>query len=204
MVFKGILKNRKTPITHFSNTIKKFFLDFTGRTDLFIFCVGFRALVGFYLFHLQTFRTVKTHCPYFSLLIEYLNTNFSFTREKPPSSRIQNRNPENRLPKRGTAAHGQSLFRQVLRAVGKERTVTNVLGREQTLGGPIAFAFIDGTHDYDFARRDFENVDKFLAKGGYVLFDDSGKNSQWRVARLMKEIPYEFIDANPNYLFRKV
>jgi len=87
------------------------------------------------------------------------------------------------------------------------QTVIDVLGRNVKLGGPISFAFIDGNHTYSFAKRDFENVDRFLEKGGFVLFDDSSDYSHWEVNRVAKEVlksgGYELIARNPNYLFRK-
>ncbi|MFN6946600.1 MAG: class I SAM-dependent methyltransferase [Cytophagaceae bacterium] len=85
----------------------------------------------------------------------------------------------------------------------------DVLGREVQLGGPISFSYIDGNHTYPFAKRDFINTDKFLEKGGFVLFDDSADSSEWNgVKKLMKEVKasgrYELIIRNPNYLFRKI
>lgn len=82
------------------------------------------------------------------------------------------------------------------------------------LGGPIGFAFIDGDHQYEPARRDFENVDEFLVPGGFVLFDDSGDDAlgpdglpwgSWRVAKEVEASGrYELIAKQPNYLFRKI
>ena len=80
-------------------------------------------------------------------------------------------------------------------------------GVRVSLGGPISFAFIDGNHTYDFARRDFEGVDRDLETGGFILFDDSADASGFEVNRLMKEIAatprYELVMKNPNYLFRR-
>ena len=76
-----------------------------------------------------------------------------------------------------------------------------------TLGGDIGFCYIDGNHTYDFARRDFENTDRALVKGGFILFDDSSDDSHWEVNRLVREIAagsdYALISKHPNYLFRK-
>jgi len=89
-----------------------------------------------------------------------------------------------------------------------QATVTDVFGRQCTLGGPISFCYIDGNHTYDFAKRDFENCDKYLQVGGFVLFDDSGDGSGWEVCRVIREViqtgRYEVVAANPNYLFRKL
>lgn len=87
-----------------------------------------------------------------------------------------------------------------------EKTV-DVFGRSVTLGGEISFCYIDGNHTYEFAKRDFENTDRVLVSGGFILFDDSGDDSPWEVNQLTREIAsgtqYELISRNPNYLFRK-
>jgi hypothetical protein len=83
----------------------------------------------------------------------------------------------------------------------------DILDREILLGGPISFAYIDGNHSYDFARRDFENTDRFLEPGGFILFDDSADGSDWEVCRVVKEVEametYELVAKTPNYFFRK-
>ncbi len=89
----------------------------------------------------------------------------------------------------------------------KNETVQDVFGRTIKLGGPISFAYIDGNHTYEFTKRDFENTDKFLAKGGFILFDDTGAKSDFGCAEYMKELEtnpaYELVMKNPNYLFKK-
>jgi hypothetical protein len=84
---------------------------------------------------------------------------------------------------------------------------SDVFGRELELGGPISFCYIDGNHTYDFAKRDFEHTDRFLEKGGFILFDDSADGSDWEVCDVVREVPstgrYELVAKNPNYLFRK-
>jgi Methyltransferase domain len=88
------------------------------------------------------------------------------------------------------------------------KTETDVLGRPIQLGGKISFAFIDGNHTYEFAKRDFENVDKYLETGGFILFDDSADSSQWEVRKVIEEIKkegrYEIVVNNPNYLVKKL
>ena len=85
--------------------------------------------------------------------------------------------------------------------------VTDVFGRSVPLGGPITFCYIDGNHTYNAAKRDFENCDEFLQRGGFVLFDDSADTSDWEVCRVITEIKragaYEVVVKNPNYLFKK-
>ncbi len=87
-------------------------------------------------------------------------------------------------------------------------TVEDIFGREVELGGPLSFVYIDGDHSYDGARRDFENTDKYLEKGGFILFDDSGDGGNWepnRVARhAIKNGAYNLISKNPNYLIQKI
>lgn len=87
-----------------------------------------------------------------------------------------------------------------------EETV-DVFDRPVILGGKISFCYIDGNHTYEFAKRDFENTDRALISGGFVLFDDSSDGSRWGVNRLAREIAggdqYELVSRNPNYLFCK-
>ena len=90
-------------------------------------------------------------------------------------------------------------------AAGEERV--DVFERPVRLGGPLSFAFIDGGHTYEQARRDFENVDRQLVPGGFVLLDDSTEEGPFpgvfRVAREALAAGYELADANPNHLLRK-
>ncbi|MGP8217167.1 MAG: class I SAM-dependent methyltransferase [Bacteroidia bacterium] len=90
----------------------------------------------------------------------------------------------------------------------ENKTETDVFGRQIQLGGKISFAYIDGNHTYEYAKRDFENVDKYLEPGGFILFDDSADNSHWEVCKVISEIKesgkYEIIINNPNYLVKKI
>jgi len=85
--------------------------------------------------------------------------------------------------------------------------VEDVFHRRVKLGGPIGFAYIDGNHQYEFARRDFLNCNEFLVPGGFILFDDSADNSSWPVKQVIVEVKqsgqYDVFAANPNYLFKK-
>jgi hypothetical protein len=87
------------------------------------------------------------------------------------------------------------------------QSVVDVWGEELELGGAIAVAFIDGNHTYEFCRRDFENVDRRLERGGWILFDDTADYAAFGLDRLMTEVRkdsrYELVMKNPNYLFRK-
>ncbi len=68
-----------------------------------------------------------------------------------------------------------------------EKTV-DVFDRSVTLGGKISFCYIDGNHSYEFAKRDFENTDRALVSGGFILFDDSEDGSHWEVNKLTREM----------------
>ena len=85
--------------------------------------------------------------------------------------------------------------------------VNDVFGRTAGLGGPISFAYIDGNHTYEFVKRDFENCDRFLERGGFVLFDDSSDGGNLGSTRAAREagssLRYEVVAKNPNYLLRK-
>lgn len=89
-----------------------------------------------------------------------------------------------------------------------DRTVQDIWGRPVRTGGPVSFAYLDGNHQYAFVKRDFEHVDKYLVKGGFVFFDDSDRMIKTGVHEFVKELlnskDYEVVARNPNYLFRKV
>lgn len=84
----------------------------------------------------------------------------------------------------------------------------DVFGRPVTLGGPVSFAYVDGNHTYEYAKRDWQNVDEFLLPGGLVLFDDSAPHLEFEVYPVTQELRrnprYELVAANPNHLFRKL
>jgi hypothetical protein len=86
--------------------------------------------------------------------------------------------------------------------------VRDVFDRPVRLGGPISFCYIDGNHTYPYARRDFDNCDAMLEKGGFLLFDDSADGSGWGVCDVVREVAadprYEIVMRCPNYLFRKI
>ncbi len=90
---------------------------------------------------------------------------------------------------------------------GNRDSLKDIFGRDVELGGGISFCYVDGNHTYDYARRDFENVDKYLDVGGFILFDDSADSDAFGLTKLMKEIQdnksYKLVMKNPNYLFVK-
>lgn len=85
--------------------------------------------------------------------------------------------------------------------------VKDVFGRRIKLGGGISFGYVDGNHTYEYAKRDFLNLDKHLVAGGFIFFDDSSDGNLRGLSQLMKEIEknpkYRLVMKNPNYLFRK-
>lgn len=86
--------------------------------------------------------------------------------------------------------------------------INNLFGGTFCPSGSIAFAYIDGNHVYDFAKRDFENVDKLLVKGGYILFDDSAdytfRGSKKVAQEATKTGRYRLIKKNPHYFIQKI
>jgi len=87
------------------------------------------------------------------------------------------------------------------------KEISDLFDQRVKLGGDISFCFIDGNHYYEFVRRDFENADKFLTKGGFILFDDSADDCPFdsrKVAQeVLKDNRYRFVMKNPHYLFQK-
>jgi hypothetical protein len=81
-------------------------------------------------------------------------------------------------------------------------------GNRVQLGGPISFAYIDGDHSYEQSKRDFENVDRFLEIGGFIIFDDSADSGDFGCKRTAREVAiggrYELVDKSPNYCLRKL
>lgn len=85
---------------------------------------------------------------------------------------------------------------------------TDVFGRTTVLGGTINFAYVDGNHQLEFVRRDFENIDRHLAKGGFIFFDDSASFIESGMRGFMKEMKrnegYRLVLKNPNQLWQKI
>lgn len=67
--------------------------------------------------------------------------------------------------------------------------VKNVFEHAVTLGGPISFAYIDGTHNYDLVKKDFLDIDKHLLPHAFILFDASAENGGFEgVTRVINEV----------------
>ena len=96
---------------------------------------------------------------------------------------------------------------ELFEAWNAKKEVSDVFGRKITLGGEISFCYIDGNHSYDCVQRDFQNCDRFLLPGGFILFDDSDEGVPFDVNKVVHDIcrspAYELVTTNPNYLFRK-
>jgi hypothetical protein len=87
------------------------------------------------------------------------------------------------------------------------KIVSDVFDNPIQLGGPIAFAYIDGAHTYEATRTDFESVHRHLLPGGFILFDDSARNSGFGSTQAALEVlrhsDYELVYTTPNYFFRR-
>lgn len=90
----------------------------------------------------------------------------------------------------------------------ESRQLMDIIGKTLTLGGSISFAYIDGNHHYEQVKKDFEHCDRYLEKGGFILFDDSADFSDFEVKKVIKEVKrtrrYRVVMKNPNYLFQKI
>lgn len=62
---------------------------------------------------------------------------------------------------------------EFFRGWSEGREEADLFDRRVTLGGEIAFAFVDGDHSYEGSKRDLFNVIRLLAPGGLILIDDS-------------------------------
>jgi len=93
-------------------------------------------------------------------------------------------------------------------AWSRNEDTVDYFGHSVLLGGPIAFAYIDGAYTYEQSFRDFQNVDRFLEIGGYVIFDDSADGSAWgshRAATEAAALPrYSLVGKNPNYCLQRI
>lgn len=73
---------------------------------------------------------------------------------------------------------------------------------------PLSFAYVDGDHRYEQAKRDFLNVDRWLVPDGFILFDDTADEGNFGCVKLMPDVKatgrYELVMKNPNYLWKKL
>jgi hypothetical protein len=68
---------------------------------------------------------------------------------------------------------------------GKKSVVYNVKSDEffeMEKPTPLALGFIDGDHDYDVAKRDFDSIWEYLVPNGYVFLHDTlPPTEEWKV-----------------------
>jgi predicted O-methyltransferase YrrM len=111
-------------------------------------------------------------------------------------------------PHSGSSEHQQQMgkvntldeFKANIKKAGIEsRVVPVVKTSEQAAGewsGPVEFLFIDGAHEYDLVKQDFELWSPHLVEGGLIAFHDSVDWSGPK--RLVKEeifLSSQFADA---------
>jgi len=89
---------------------------------------------------------------------------------------------------------------------GSEQKV-EFFGNAVQLGGPIAFAYIDGEHTYEQSTKDLQNVDCYLDQGGFIIFDDSAdygsRGSTLTAQEAAMSAGYEVVAKNRHYCLRK-
>ncbi len=111
-------------------------------------------------------------------------------------------NSADRLPH-----HFELLSDAFFAAWQAHETRTDYFGRRASLGGAIAFAYIDGDHSFEQTWADFSNVDRHLARGGFVLFDDTGAGWYYgatEAAVRAAALPgYRLVSRAPHYCVQK-
>ncbi|KYG80151.1 uncharacterized protein DUF4159 [Roseivirga ehrenbergii] len=104
-----------------------------------------------------------------------------------------------------TFEHSSDFFFQSFQ---KPSALIDVFGQKVKLPCEISFAYIDGDHSYEGVKQDLENLNPYLKKGGFVLFDDSRDGLHFGSAKYMREMlknkDFKLVDKNPHYLFQKV
>lgn len=66
---------------------------------------------------------------------------------------------------------------------------------------PIRFLWIDGNHEYEFVKLDYESWEPFLVQGGILAFHDANLSKGWPgPQRLVKEISERGDFTNFNYV----
>tara|TARA_B100002019_G_scaffold217310_1_gene190005 strand:+ start:12891 stop:13658 length:768 start_codon:yes stop_codon:yes gene_type:complete len=93
-------------------------------------------------------------------------------------------------------------------------TKKDLFNNEYKMGGEICFCYLDGDHSYNQVKKDFQNIDRILEKGGYIFFDDSDRLHRDRgetvngcyevVKEVIKTKRYVVALRNPNYLLKKI
>jgi len=121
------------------------------------------------------------------------------------------RNMEMFLPE-DKPAHLEMQSDEFFASWDRANAVTTIFGERVVPGGPISFAYIDGSHEYEQCRRDFLNTDRHLEIGGFIVFDDSSKEiaetshpGSRRVALEAAALSrYEVVFENPNISLKRI
>lgn len=76
-----------------------------------------------------------------------------------------------------------AAFQANIRAAELEQYVVALVMKSAEVHGidPVGAVFIDGLHDYENVRADFQVATRFLAPGGYISFHDMNENGPFRV-----------------------
>ena len=86
-----------------------------------------------------------------------------------------------------------------------QEVVNDVFGRSVKLGGALSFCYIDGDHAPASVELDFTLCDQYLARNGFMLFDDSTWDDVNVVMhKILATGRYKLVMRNPNYLFQKI
>ncbi len=59
---------------------------------------------------------------------------------------------------------------------------------------PLNAVFIDGNHDYEHARADFERFSPFIVKNGVIMFHDANMDD---IKKLIDEIGAKILESRP-------
>lgn len=92
-----------------------------------------------------------------------------------------------------------TAYQENLRKYDIDQWVTTIQLKSQEafdkVPGKIHFLWIDGAHDYDSVKSDYENYQKKLVAGGYLLFHDAS----WTEFREPFELIRDEVLYNENY-----
>jgi hypothetical protein len=96
---------------------------------------------------------------------------------------------------------------EFLKRWARNEEMEDLFGRRVKLGGPIAFAYVDGDHTYEAARADVEGIAAHLVPGGLLLMDDSADGCPFGSGQAAQDFKtradYSVIFKTPQYLFRR-
>lgn len=101
---------------------------------------------------------------------------------RPPCPSCERREAHRGCPRARVASAGMEL---VVGDSGNELTYARA---RHALGGPVGFLHIDGDHDYDAVRRDFELYAPLMERGGSIAFHDVCSAAYPGAAQLWQEV----------------